>query len=69
MGKAIYVIGIKIHRDKSLELLRLYQKTSLEYWRNLGRKKYYPRLAPIVKGDKLNKLQNLRNEIEKQLSP
>jgi len=64
MGAAAYVIGIKIERDRSQEILGLSQETYinkiLERFRmkdcSLG-------LAPIIKGDKLNLNQCPSNDL------
>lgn len=65
MGKATFVIGIKIFRDRSRGLLELSQETSI----NAILKRFHiewcrPLDAPIIKGDKFSKDQCPRNEIE-----
>ena len=54
MGDASYVIGIKIHRDKSRGVLGLSYKTYIhEALERFWMKDCSPSVAPIVKGDKL----------------
>lgn len=68
MGDASYVIGIKIHRDRSQGTLGLSQGTYinkvLERFR-MGN--CSPSVAPIVKGDKFSLSQCPRNNLEKEL--
>ena len=56
-GKTIYIISIEIHRDRFLELLGLSQKTYISrVLKKFGMEKYSYGCAPILKGNKLNKL-------------
>ena len=65
MGKASYVIGIKIHRDRHKGVLGLseeiYIKKVLERFQL---KDCSPSAAPIVKGDKFNLNQYPKNDFE-----
>ena len=66
LGEASYVIGIKIHRDRSRGIVGLSQKAYIE--RVLSRfsmQNCAPGDAPIVKGDKLSLLKCPRNNIKK----
>ena len=55
IGDASYVIGIKIHRDKSRGVLGLSYKTYIhEVLERFWMKDCSPSVAPIVKGDKLS---------------
>ena len=64
--EATFVIGIEIYRDRSRRLLVLsqesYIKTILKIFYTEG---YKPQDSPIIKGDKFNKKQSLRNEIKR----
>ncbi|KAL0376232.1 UNVERIFIED_CONTAM: Retrovirus-related Pol polyprotein from transposon TNT 1-94 [Sesamum calycinum] len=67
MGETSYVIGIKIHRDRSRCILRLSQETYIN--RVLERfqiKDCSPSVAPIVKGDKLNLNKGPMNNLERE---
>uniref|UniRef100_A0A2N9GYL9 Reverse transcriptase Ty1/copia-type domain-containing protein n=1 Tax=Fagus sylvatica TaxID=28930 RepID=A0A2N9GYL9_FAGSY len=66
LGEASFVLGIEIHRDKSLGILGLFQKSYIS--RVLERFNMSTCLAsdtPVVKGDKLLKLQCLQNDLER----
>ena len=67
MGEASYVIGIKIHRDRSSDVLGLSQETYInkviERFRMKGSS---PSIAPIVKGDKLSLNQCPKNDLENE---
>ena len=67
MGEASYVIGIKIHRDKHRGILGLSQETyinkALERFRM---KDCSPSIAPIMKGDRFNLNQCLKNNIKQE---
>ncbi|KAL0312239.1 UNVERIFIED_CONTAM: Retrovirus-related Pol polyprotein from transposon TNT 1-94 [Sesamum radiatum] len=67
MGEASYVIGIKIHRDRSRCILRLSQETYInKVLERCWMKNYSPSVAPIVKGDKLHLNQCARNDLERE---
>ena len=67
MGETSYVIGIKIHRDRSRGILGLSQETYinkiLERFRMKG---CSPSVAPIMKGDKLSLNQCPKNDLENE---
>ena len=55
MGDASYVIGIKIHRDRSRGVLGLSQKTYInKVLERFWMKDYSLSVASIVKGDRFN---------------
>jgi len=55
MGEAFYVIGIKIHRERSQGILGLSQETYInKVLKRFNMKDCSPSVAPIVKGDKLD---------------
>ena len=55
MGEASYVIGIKIHRERSQGILGLSQDTYINKVLDIFQMKYCsPSPAPIVKGDRFN---------------
>ena len=67
IGEAFYVIGIKIHRDRSRGILGLSQETYIN--KVLGRfqmKDCSPSVAPIMKGNKLSLNQCHKNDLEKE---
>ena len=67
MGDASYVIGIKIFRDRHNGILVPSQETYIN--RVLERfrmKDCSPSVAPIVKGDRFNLNQCLKNDFEKE---
>ena len=67
LGEASFVIGIKIHRDRSRGIVGLSQKAYIE--RVLSRfsmQNCAPGDAPIAKGDKLCLLQCPRTNVEKK---
>ena len=68
MGDVSYVIGIKIHKDRSLGVLGLskeaYINKVLERFRM---ENYSPTVAPIVRGDKFNLDQYLKSNLEREL--
>ena len=67
MGEASYIIGIKIHRDRSRGVLGLSQETYInKVLERFRMKDCSPSVAPIVKGDKFNLNQCPKNELEKE---
>ena len=65
MGEASYVIAIKIHRKRSRGILGLSKETYIN--KVLGRfnmKNCSPSVAPILKGDKFDLNQCLKNDFE-----
>ena len=55
MGEASYVIGIKIHRDRSRGILGLSQETYInKVLERFLMKDCSPSVAPIMTGDKLS---------------
>uniref|UniRef100_A0A2N9IVB9 Reverse transcriptase Ty1/copia-type domain-containing protein n=1 Tax=Fagus sylvatica TaxID=28930 RepID=A0A2N9IVB9_FAGSY len=66
LGEAYFVLGIEIHRDRSRGILGLSQKSYIS--RVLERFNMSTCSAsdtPIVKGDKLSKLQCPKNDLER----
>jgi len=67
MGEASYVIGIKIHRDRSRGILGLSQETYInKVLKRFRMKDCSPRIAPIVKGDRFNLNQCPKNDLERE---
>ena len=67
MGEASYVIGIKIHRDRSRRILGLSQETYInKVLERFRMKDFSPSVAPIMKGDKLSLNQCSKNDLEKE---
>ena len=67
IGKASYVIGIEIFRDRSQGLLRLSQKGYInKILKRYRMDKCSAGIVPIRKGDKYSKMQCLRNELERK---
>ena len=67
MGETSYVIGIKIHREMSRGILDLSQETYInKVLERLNMKCCSPSVAPIVKGDKLDLSQCLKNDFEQE---
>ena len=65
MGEASYVIGIKLHRERSQGILGLSQKTYMnKVLERFWMKDCAPSVARIVKGDKFNLDQCPKNELE-----
>ena len=67
MGEASYAIGIKIHRERSRDILGLSQETYI----NKVLERYHMKncslsSAPIVKGDRFSLDQCLRNNLERE---
>ena len=67
MGEASYVIGIKIHRDRSRGILGLSQETYInKILERFWMKDCSPSVAPIMKGDKLSLNQCPKNNLENE---
>ena len=67
MGEASYVIGIKIHRDRSRGILGLSQETYInKILERFRMKDCSPSAAPIMKGDKLSLNQCPKNDLENE---
>ena len=67
MGKASYVIGIKIHRDRARGILGLSQETYInKVLERFRMKDCSPSIAPIVKGDRFNLNQCPKNDLERE---
>src|ERR1044072_5624466 len=67
MREASYVIGIKIHRERSRGILGLSQEAYInKVLERFNMKDCSPSVAPIVKGDKLNLSQCPRNDFERE---
>ena len=67
MGEASFVIGIKIHRDRSQDILELSQETHInKVLEKFQMKDCSPSVAPIVKGDKFSLSQCPQNNLEKK---
>ena len=67
MGEASYVIGIKIHRDRFRGILGLSQETYInKILERFQMKDCSPSIAPIVKGDRFNLNQCLKNDFERE---
>ena len=66
LGEANFVLGIEIHRDRDHNFLGLSQKAYVDrVLERFGMKGCKTGLAPIFKGDGLNKDQCLKNDVEK----
>jgi len=67
MGETSYVIGIKIHGERSQDILGLSQETYINKVLESFNMKYcLPSVAPIVNGDKLDSSQCLKNDFEQE---
>ena len=67
MGEGSYVIGIKIHRDRSRGILGLSQEAYInKVLERFRMKDCSPSVAPIVKGDRFSLNQCPRNDIERE---
>ncbi|RVW32004.1 Retrovirus-related Pol polyprotein from transposon TNT 1-94 [Vitis vinifera] len=67
MGEANYVIGIEIFRDRSRGVLGLSQKGYIDrVLERFNMQSCSSGIAPILKGDKLSKMQCPRNNIERE---
>ena len=66
LGEASFVLGIEIHHDRSRGLLGLSHKAYIRrVLERFDMQKCAPGDVPIIKGDKLNKAQCPRNELER----
>ena len=66
MGEAHYVIGIEIHRDRTLGILGLSQKSYISnVLQRFLMENCAPGKAPIVKGDKQRKLEGPHSDTER----
>ena len=67
MGETSYVIGIKIHRDRFQGILSLSQETYInKVLKRFQMKDCSPNVSHIVKGDKSNLNQCLKNDLERE---
>ena len=67
MGEASYVIGIKIHRERSRGILGLSQETYInKVLERFNMKICSPSVAPILKGDKLDLNHCPKNDFERE---
>ncbi|XP_047180270.1 secreted RxLR effector protein 161-like [Vigna umbellata] len=67
MGVASYVIGIKIHRERSRGILGLSQETYInKVLARFNMKDCSPSVVPIIKGDKLELSQCPKNDLERE---
>ena len=65
LGDASFVLGIKIHRDRSQGILGLSQKSYIEkVLDRFGMSKCTPEDTHIAKGDKFSLIQCPKNEFE-----
>ena len=64
--EASFVLGIEIHKDRSCHTLRLSQKAYIvRVLERFNMQNCKPGDIPVVKGDKFNKDQCPKNEIER----
>ena len=67
MGEACYVIGIKIHRERSRGILGMSQETYIsKVLERFNMKNCSPSVAPILKGDRFDLNQCLKNDFERE---
>ena len=67
MGEASYVISIKIHRERSRDILGLSQETYInKVLERFNMKKCSPSVAPILKGDTFDLNQCPKNYFERE---
>ncbi|XP_042006053.1 secreted RxLR effector protein 161-like [Salvia splendens] len=67
LGDASFVLGIQIHRDRSLGVLGLSQKSYIDkVLARFGMKDYRPGDTPVAKGDKFSLNQCPENELERK---
>ena len=67
MGEASYIIGIKIHRDRSRCILGLSQEAYIDkVLERFRMKDCSPSVAPIVKRDRFNFNQCPKNDLERE---
>jgi hypothetical protein len=65
LGDASYVLGLEIHRDRTIGVLGLYQRAYIEkILKRYNMYNYSGQLDPVVKGDKLGAFQSSRNQLE-----
>jgi hypothetical protein len=65
LSEASFILGIEIHRDRRNGVFRLSQKAYLEkVLKKFSMHACNPMPAPIVKGDKYDSFQSLRNQYE-----
>ena len=65
MGDVCYVISIKLHIDRFHGILGLSQETYInKILERFRMKDYSPSIAPIMKGDRFNLNQCLKNDLE-----
>ena len=70
MGETSYVIGIKIHRDRSRGILGPSQETYInKVLERFRMKDCSPSVTPIMKGDKLSLIQCPENDLENDVGP
>ena len=68
MGEASYVIGIKIHRERSRGILGLSQETYInKVLERFNMKNCSPSVAPILMGDRFDLNQCPKNDFEQEL--
>ena len=66
LGEANFVLGIEIHRDRDHKFLGLSQKAYVDrVLERFGMESCKSGVAPIFKGDRLNKDQCPKNDVEK----
>ena len=67
MGEASYVIGIKIHRERSQGTLGLSQETYInKVLERFNMKKFSPSVEPILKGERFDLNQCPKNDFERE---
>ena len=67
MGEASYVIGIKIHRERSRDIFGLSQETYInKVFERFQMKNCSPSPTPIVKGDRFSLDKCSRNNLERE---
>ncbi|EOY13896.1 Gag-protease-integrase-RT-RNaseH polyprotein, putative [Theobroma cacao] len=67
VGEASYVIGIKIHKDRSQGLLGLSQETCInKVFKRFWMKDCSLNVTPIVKGDRFSLKQCSKNDLERE---
>ena len=67
MGEASYVIGIKIHRERSRDILGLSQETYInKVLERFNMKICSPNVAPILKGDRFKLNHCPKNDFERE---
>ena len=67
LSEASYVIGIKIHRERSQGIFGLSQETYInKVLERFNMKNCSPSIVPILKGDRFNLNQCLKNDFERE---